>query len=95
MQSTTVVTIPAGRALLEGELAVPDGAASIVAFAHGSGSSRHSPRNKQVAATLQAAGLATLLFDLLDPAEEAEDLRTRELRFERGGPDRARSQSRS
>lgn len=82
MQSTTVVTIPAGRALLEGELAVRDGAAAIVAFAHGSGSSRHSSRNRRVAAELQEAGLATLLFDLLDPAEEAEDLRTRELRFD-------------
>ena len=57
---------------LAGTLAVPPGARGVILFAHGSGSSRHSPRNRAVAATLQEAGLATLLFDLLTPAEEAD-----------------------
>jgi putative phosphoribosyl transferase len=70
--------------VLEGTLTVPHGAAGIVLFAHGSGSSRHSPRNRFVAAELQAGGLGTLLLDLLTPAEEAVDLRTRELRFDIG-----------
>jgi dienelactone hydrolase len=70
--------------VLEGTLTVPQGAAGIVLFAHGSGSSRHSPRNRFVAAELQAGGLGTLLLDLLTPAEEAVDLRTRELRFDIG-----------
>jgi putative phosphoribosyl transferase len=61
---------------------VPAGAAGVVVFAHGSGSSRHSPRNRRVAARLQEAGLATLLADLLTPGEEALDQRTRELRFD-------------
>jgi putative phosphoribosyl transferase len=74
--------IPVGEARLEGELTVPDAAPLVVAFAHGSGSSRLSPRNRQVATTLQEAGLATLLFDLLDAAEETRDVRTRELRFD-------------
>jgi len=76
------VWIPAGPVTLEGGLSLPPGAAGVVAFAHGSGSSRHSPRNRQVASTLAAAGLATLLFDLLTPGEEAEDIRTRVLRFD-------------
>lgn len=76
------VAIPAGDATLDGSLALPDGAAGIVAFAHGSGSGRYSPRNRLVAETLTDAGLATLLFDLLTGAEEAEDARTRELRFD-------------
>jgi len=62
----------AGATRLAGDLAVPAGAAGIVIFAHGSGSSRHSPRNRYVAATLNDAGLGTLLFDLLTPAEEAD-----------------------
>jgi pimeloyl-ACP methyl ester carboxylesterase len=74
------VTIPVDGAHLEGDLAVPDEAVGIVAFAHGSGSSRHSPRNRQVATRLRDARLGTLLFDLLSSDEEAEDLRTRELR---------------
>lgn len=61
---------------------MPDGATGLVAFAHGSGSSRHSPRNRAVASVLQGAGLATLLVDLLTPAEEERDLVTRELRFD-------------
>src|SRR5213596_1356238 len=75
------VQIPAGRAVLSGNLNIPEGAAALVLFAHGSGSSRHSPRNQFVARTLNDAGLATLLFDLLTPEEEAADVRTREHRF--------------
>ena len=70
--------------VLDGDLAVPPGAIGVVAFAHGSGSSRFSPRNRRVAAALQAQGLATLLLDLLTPEEEARDDRTRELRFDVG-----------
>jgi predicted alpha/beta-hydrolase family hydrolase len=61
---------------------VPDGAPGVVVFAHGSGSSRHSPRNQSVASALRTRGLGTLLFDLLTPSEEQIDLRTRELRFD-------------
>jgi putative phosphoribosyl transferase len=78
------VSVPAGAVVLEGTLTVPPGATGIVLFAHGSGSSRHSPRNRFVAAELQAGRLGTLLLDLLTPAEEAVDLRTRELRFDIG-----------
>ena len=73
--------IQAGRAVLPGNLHLPEGAGALVLFAHGSGSSRHSPRNQLVARTLNDAGLATLLFDLLTPDEEAIDMQTRELRF--------------
>jgi putative phosphoribosyl transferase len=75
------VKIPAGRAVLSGNLGLPEGAGALVLFAHGSGSSRHSPRNQFVARTLNDAGLATLLFDLLTHEEEAIDTQTRELRF--------------
>jgi len=75
------VTIPAGSVELEGELAVPESARGFVLFAHGSGSSRHSPRNRFVARALQDGSLATLLMDLLTPAEEQIDSRTAELRF--------------
>jgi putative phosphoribosyl transferase len=68
------VQIPAGAHQLGGHLTVPPGAAGVVLFAHGSGSSRHSPRNQQVARLLQEAGLGTLLFDLLVP-READDRR--------------------
>src|SRR5213596_2941241 len=78
------VQIPAGRAVLAGNLAIPDGAVALVLFAHGSGSSRHSPRNQFVARTLNRAGLGTLLFDLLMPDEEALDTYTREHRFNIG-----------
>lgn len=67
---------------LEGNLAVPAGAAGLVVFAHGSGSSRHSPRNRSVAAYLNRRGLATLLFDLLTSDEEQLDLIDRHLRFD-------------
>ena len=72
----------AGGAAIEGDLAVPDQATGIVLFAHGSGSSRLSPRNRRVARELQDGGLATLLFDLLTPIEEEEDKRTGRLRFD-------------
>lgn len=78
------VTIPAGMATLHGDLAVPDGSRGIVLFAHGSGSSRHSPRNRHVAEVLREAGLATLLMDLLTTVEEADDARTGHLRFDIG-----------
>jgi putative phosphoribosyl transferase len=64
------VEIPVGAVRLSGQLTVPDRATGVVVFAHGSGSSRHSPRNRYVACVLQRAGLATLLFDLLTPQEE-------------------------
>lgn len=79
-----VVSIAAGRVSLPGDLCIPKEARGIVLFAHGSGSSRHSPRNRFVARALQAHGLATLLFDLLTPTEEAVDRRTAELRFDIG-----------
>jgi putative phosphoribosyl transferase len=77
----SAVQIHAGRAVLSGNLNIPIDANALVLFAHGSGSSRHSPRNQFVARTLNEAGLATLLFDLLTPEEEAIDMRTREHRF--------------
>jgi dienelactone hydrolase len=75
------VQIHAGRAVLSGNLNIPGNASALVLFAHGSGSSRHSPRNQFVARTLNYVGLATLLFDLLTQEEEAIDTQTRELRF--------------
>ncbi|MFF3742998.1 phosphoribosyltransferase family protein [Streptomyces kronopolitis] len=66
------VAIEASGVLLTGDLTVPAGAGAVVMFAHGSGSSRHSPRNRLVATALQEAGLGTLLFDLLTPAEEGD-----------------------
>jgi dienelactone hydrolase len=78
------VEVPAGPVTLEGGLVVPDGAAGVVLFAHGSGSSRFSPRNRYVARVLQQAGLATLLIDLLTRDEEAVDARTAQLRFDIG-----------
>ncbi len=67
---------------LEGIVSIPEDARGFVVFVHGSGSSRHSPRNQYVAQTLQEGGLATLLFDLLTPYEEESDLQTRYLRFD-------------
>jgi putative phosphoribosyl transferase len=78
------VQIQAGHAVLSGNLVIPENAVSLVLFAHGSGSSRHSPRNQFVARTLNRSGLGTLLFDLLTPQEEARDLYTREHRFNIG-----------
>ncbi|MGI8406292.1 MAG: dienelactone hydrolase family protein [Thermomicrobiales bacterium] len=76
------VAIPAGQAELYGRLDVPTGAQGIVVFAHGSGSSRFSPRNQEVAAALQKDGLGTLLFDLLTEREAAIDAKTRQHRFD-------------
>jgi dienelactone hydrolase len=75
------VRITVGAVTLDGDLVVPPGARGIVLFAHGSGSSRKSPRNRRVAGQLQEAGLATLLFDLLTQDEERRDAVTAELRF--------------
>ncbi|MBT2481543.1 phosphoribosyltransferase family protein [Streptomyces sp. ISL-94] len=68
----TEVEVEAGGVALAGDLALPEGAGAVVMFAHGSGSSRRSPRNRAVAAALNRAGLGTLLFDLLTPAEEGD-----------------------
>src|SRR5918912_3752242 len=76
------IRVPAGPVTLEGNLSVPEDAQGVVLFAHGSGSGRHSPRNRYVAGALREAGLATLLIDLLTPEEEEVDLRTRHLRFD-------------
>src|SRR5436190_1989454 len=75
------VRIPAGEVRLHGDLVVPRGATGVVLFAHGSGSSRHSPRNRFVAETIRGARIGTLLFDLLTVEEEAVDAVTRQLRF--------------
>jgi putative phosphoribosyl transferase len=76
------VRIPVGGVVLDGDLVVPGDAAGVVLFAHGSGSSRHSPRNRMVAARLQAAGYGTLLMDLLTAEEDQVDSRTRQFRFD-------------
>jgi len=78
------VRVSAGPVTLEGNLGIPDNTRGLVLFAHGSGSGRHSPRNRYVAGALREAGLATLLIDLLTPEEEEVDLRTRRLRFDIG-----------
>ena len=80
---THAVRIPVGNRLLDGDLTFPENATSgIVLFAHGSGSSRHSTRNRFVARVLNETGLATLLLDLLTPEEEREDMQTGHLRFD-------------
>jgi putative phosphoribosyl transferase len=77
------VRVPTAGVSLDGDLAIPVAdPRGVVLFAHGSGSSRHSPRNRRVARVLQEGGWATLLLDLLTPQEEQVDLRTRELRFD-------------
>jgi putative phosphoribosyl transferase len=76
------VRIPAAGVILDGDLITPADTAGVVVFAHGSGSSRHSPRNRMVAARLQDAGYATLLMDLLTPEEDEVDSRTRQFRFD-------------
>jgi dienelactone hydrolase len=77
-----LVHVEAAGVTLEGNLTVPDRARGVVLFAHGSGSSRHSPRNRHVAGTLNDAGLATLLLDLLTADEEAIDAYTARYRFD-------------
>jgi pimeloyl-ACP methyl ester carboxylesterase len=76
------VSIPSGSIHLEGELLLPNNPKGIVLFAHGSGSSRFSPRNRYVAEVVREAKIGTLLFDLLTPEEESVDLLTRQLRFD-------------
>lgn len=76
------VKIPVDGIFLEGELTRPQEGSGIVLFAHGSGSSRHSPRNKFVAQAIRFSGVGTLLFDLLTPREEAEDESSARLRFD-------------
>lgn len=82
---TEPILIPLdSKAVLQGDLGIPPGAGGMVIFAHGSGSSRHSPRNRYIAKELQQAGLATLLFDLLTYEEERQDDCTRQYRFDVG-----------
>jgi len=72
MSTSALVHIPAGAAMVEGLLEIPDAAVGLVLFAHGSGSSRHSPRNNYVAGVLREAGVGTLLMDLLMPEEDRD-----------------------
>jgi len=78
------IQIPIGTLSLSGDLTLKEGSKGIVLFAHGSGSGRHSRRNRYVAKVLQDAGLSTLLFDLLTEQEEVTDEQTRHLRFDIG-----------
>jgi putative phosphoribosyl transferase len=84
MTTSPIHRITAGTTELDGDLTVPREATGVVLFAHGSGSSRHSPRNQRVAAALQQRGLATLLVDLLTHAEEVSEARSHDLRFDIG-----------
>ena len=84
MKEPQAVAIPVRGANLDGDLTVPEDARGLVLFAHGSGSSRRSPRNQYVARVLQKAGIATVLFDLLTSREEQEEYFTRHLRFDIG-----------
>jgi dienelactone hydrolase len=84
MTAPDPVSIVVDGTTVEGDLAVPHDARALVVFAHGSGSSRKSPRNQQVAEHLRRAGLGTLLFDLLTAQEEREEQATRHLRFDIG-----------
>lgn len=79
-----LVRLTVNSAALDGNLNIPEAATGMVLFAHGSGSSRHSPRNRYVAQTLRERGLATLLIDLLTPEEERADRSTAHLRFDIG-----------
>lgn len=81
---SATLQIPAGEVTLTGDLEIPENARGLILFAHGSGSSRRSPRNQAVAEILRDAGMATLLFDLLTPHEEAEDAYSGHLRFDIG-----------
>lgn len=80
--SRETISLPVPRAVLTADLTVPEGASGVVLFAHGSGSSRLSPRNRMVAGMLNSAGFATLLLDLLTPEEEVVDRVTGHLRFQ-------------
>jgi dienelactone hydrolase len=82
MEQEEHVRIPAGEVVLSGDLVVPVDRRGVVLFAHGSGSSRLSPRNRHVAAVLRQGGLATVLMDLLTRDEETVDARTAHLRFD-------------
>jgi putative phosphoribosyl transferase len=82
--TTRAVRVQAGPVTVEGDLTIPAGAQRVVLFAHGSGSSRHSSRNRAVARALQQVGLATLLIDLLTAEEEAVDVHTAQFRFDIG-----------
>jgi len=82
VQFENEVLMPVGDVTLDGELQIPQNATGVVLFAHGSGSSRFSPRNQFVARVLREAGLGTLLFDLLTREEEMIDSFTRHLRFD-------------
>ncbi len=79
---TKSISIPVGPIRLEGELELPENATGLVLFAHGSGSSRHSPRNQLVARALRSSGIGTLLMDLLTVDEEQSDFDTRQFRFD-------------
>ncbi len=81
MQEEYPVQIPDGKVMLDGDLQPPSKTKALVVFAHGSGSSRFSPRNRYVAQVLRDSGLGTLLFDLLTPEEEVEDEQTAAFRF--------------
>lgn len=82
IQQENLVSIPVNSIRLQGNLSIPKAAQGVVLFAHGSGSSRHSPRNRFVAEVLREGGLATLLIDLLSEEEETIDRQTRQLRFD-------------
>ena len=82
VRDTAVLDVPTDAGVLDADLLLPDRPTGVVAFAHGSGSSRRSPRNRQVADALVTAGLGALLVDLLTPAEARWDERTGELRFD-------------
>ena len=82
MSGEEVVSVDAGGTMLEAGIAIPERCPGVVVFAHGSGSSRHSPRNRQVAARLRQEGLGTLLLDLLTAEEDQVDRVTREHRFD-------------
>src|SRR5262245_58860467 len=84
MTATTVTRFPVAGTQLDGDLRLPPHAHGVVVFAHGTGSSRHSPRNRLVAAELNRRGLGTVLVDLLTPDKEITDARTRDLRFDIG-----------
>jgi putative phosphoribosyl transferase len=77
-----LIYLPVGRDEIQGDLQIPEKSKALIVFAHGSGSSRNSPRNRYVADLLNEAGMATLLIDLLTPSEELVDFQTGKLRFD-------------